>query len=228
GFNQHQFGGSVGGPVKRDKTFFFGNFEEYIIRQASPSLLTVPTALQAAGNFSQTFTAAGALVAIADPLNGVPQANGSVIRPVFAGNIIPANRLSTVARNVASIFPAPNTQGTAFTNVNNYQSVSASRNNQQNAVGKFDHNLNQTWKIFGTYARLWDHPVSANTWPYPIDFTRNQDDDRHHATLSATAVLNPGLIAELRTGFARSVANGLPNAAGYDITKLGFPKSFAD
>jgi hypothetical protein len=70
--------------------------------------------------------------------------------------------------------------------------------------------------------------VSANPWPYPIDLTRNQDDDRHHATLSATAVFNPGLIGEFHSGFARSVANGAPNALGFDTTKLGFPKSFAN
>lgn len=64
---QNQFGGYAGGPIKRDKTFFFANFQEYQVRQASAALDSVPTALQRVGNFSQTYTAAGALVSIADP-----------------------------------------------------------------------------------------------------------------------------------------------------------------
>ena len=53
---QNQFGGSVGGPIKRDKTFFFANWEEYRNRNSAPSITTVPTLLERQGNFSQTST----------------------------------------------------------------------------------------------------------------------------------------------------------------------------
>ena len=227
GFNQHQFGGSLGGPIKKDKTFFFGNFEEYSVRQGAPNVITVPTALQRVGNFSQTYNASGALIAIADPLQTTQLSNGTYTRPLFPGNVIPASRLSNVAANLAQIFPLPNTAGSPFTGTNNYVGVSATRDNQHNVVGKFDHNLNSTWKVFGTYARIWDSPVTANVFPSPINFTRALDNDRHHATLSATAVLSPALVAEFHSGFARIVSNGTPNALGYDITKLGFPSSLA-
>lgn len=225
---QNQFGGSVGGPIKKDKTFFFANFEEYEVRQASAALDSVLSSLQRTGNFSQTFNAAGNLVSIADPGTSTLQANGSYTRQVFPGNIIPLTQLSKVATNVAQLFPLPNISGTPFTNTNNYAALSTSRNNQQNGVGKFDHNLNDRWKIFGTYAKLWDQPITGNPWPAPINFTRAQTDDHEQATLSATAVLTPRLIVELHTGFARVAEFGVPNSLGYDVTKLGFPQSFAN
>jgi hypothetical protein len=223
---QNQYGGAVGGPIRKDKAFYFGNFEEYEVRQSSPALLSVPTVLQRQGNFSQTYTAAGAVVAVADPSTSTLQSNGSYTRQVFPGNIIPASRLSTVASNVAQLYPLPNTAGT-IAGTNNYAGVTTSRNNQQNAIGKIDYNLNETWKIFGTYAKLWDAPVTGNPWPAPINFTRRQTDAHDQATISATAVLTPQLVLELHSGFARVAEFGVPNALGYDITKLGFPQSLA-
>ncbi len=223
---QNQYGGSFGGPIKKDKAFYFGNFEEYEVRQSSPALLSVPTSLQAQGNFSQTYTATGTVVAIADPLTSTLQPNGSYTRQVFPGNIIPASRRSTVATNVAQFYPAPNVPGT-ISGTNNYAGLTASRNNQQNAIGKFDYNVNQTWKVFGTYGRLWDQPITGNPWPASVNFTRAQTDDHEQATISATAVLSPQLVLELNSGFARVAEFGVPNSLGYDVTKLGFPQSFA-
>lgn len=225
---QNQYGGSFGGPIKKDKTFFFANFEEYQVRQSSAALDTVPTPLQRTGNFSQTYTAGGALIAIADPGTTTQLANGTYTRQVFPGNIIPSSQLSSVASNVAQLYPAPNLPGSTFTNLNNYAGLTRSLNNQQNVIGKFDHNLSDRWKIFGTYGKLWDNPVSGNPWPAPINFTRAQTDDHQQATVSATAVLSPGLVAELHSGFARVAEFGVPNSLGYDVTKLGFPQSFAN
>jgi hypothetical protein len=220
-FNQNEFGGTLGGPIKRDKTFFFVNVDEYRQVAGAPAITSVPTALQAAGNFSQTFTAAGALVAIADPLTASP-------RQVFPGNIIPANRISRVASNVVKAFPAPTLAGQAFTNVNNYSTRAASRVNEHQVISKIDHNLNTRWKIFGTYSRDWLDQGNDDPFGFEPKLTRAVKNIRNHATVSATAVFSPSLIGEFRTGFARLYFSSFPNALGFDITTLGFPKAFAD
>ena len=110
-----KFGAALGGPIIKDKTFFFGNYEEYRRRIGAPTITTVPTDLQKQGNFSRTFTGGGAVVAVADPLTTTQQADGSYTRTVFPGNIIPASRFSTVAANVVKLFPEPALAGAPLT-----------------------------------------------------------------------------------------------------------------
>jgi hypothetical protein len=227
-FIQNQFGGSAGGPIRKDKTFFFFNWEEYRNRQGSPSITTVPTALQRAGDFSQTFNASGRLVAIADPATTRQLADGSYTRDIFPGNIVPAARFSKVASNVTPIWPQANAQGNPITNVNNFSTFGGSATNEHQFVTKLDHNLNSRWKIFGTYSRIWSFTNNLDPFNYKVNLTRHATAARNHATLSASAVFSPGLIGEFHSGFARYDAPSVPYALGFDITSLGFPKAFAD
>jgi hypothetical protein len=225
---QNQFGASFGGPIKRDKTFFFVNWEEYRNRNGAPSITTVPTLLERQGNFSQTRNGAGNVIAIADPLTSRRLPDGSYVRDVFAGNIIPSSRFSKVASNVASIYPLPNTPGNPITNVNNYSTVGGGGINEHQIVTKLDHNLNTRWKLFGTYSRIWANQFNIDPLGYKVNLTRQSTYARTHVTAAATAVFSPGLIGEFHTGFARLDSPSTPYALGYDITTLGFPQSLAD
>lgn len=97
-FKRNQFGASIGGPIilpkafnGKDRTFFFFNYEGMRRRSASLAQHTVPTDLQKAGDFSQTFTAAGALMVVYDPFSTRPNpaAAGQFIRDAFVGNRSP-------------------------------------------------------------------------------------------------------------------------------------------
>ena len=116
----------MGGPVEipklyhgRDKTFFFFDYEG--LRQGAAATLqtTVPTALERAGDFSKTLNAAGQPVIIYDPTTTVAQGSGFV-RTAFPGNIIPANRIDPVAKNIVNYYPLPNRPGQANSGANNY------------------------------------------------------------------------------------------------------------
>lgn len=224
---QNQFGASIGGPIKKDKTFFFGNWEEYRNRNSAPSITTVPTALERTGDFSQTRNAAGNVITIADPLT-TRLVDGVNTRTIFPGNVIPASRISRVASNVAPIWPVANARGNPVTNVNNYSTVGGGGNNEHQFVGKLDQNLNSRWKLFGTFSRIWANQFNLDPLGYKVNLTRQVNYARTHATAAATAVFSPGLIGEFHTGFARFHQPSVPYALGFDITSLGFPQQLAN
>lgn len=122
-FRFNQFGLAVGGPVIKDKVFWFFNWEG--LRQRTPFTyrITVPTALQRQGDFSQTLDRTGAAFLIADPLTTAPTATGGQARTLFPGERSPASRINPIAANVIKRYPEANGPGDPFTNANNYFAV---------------------------------------------------------------------------------------------------------
>ena len=127
----NQFGGTLGGPIRRNKTFFFFGFEASRIQLPAggsttaaglPTVITVPTERQKAGDFSQTFDNTGALVRIYDPSTTRPDPNnpGRYLRDAFPGNIIPANRINPIAASSQKYHPLPLNAGDPRTGLNNF------------------------------------------------------------------------------------------------------------
>jgi Carboxypeptidase regulatory-like domain/TonB dependent receptor len=125
--NLHQFGGSLGGPIRKDKTHFFASWEETRETFGSASVMTVPTLAERQGDFSALPSV------IYDPAT---LANGK--KQPFAGNVVPRASLDPVALAVLPYIPLANRAGTA----NNYVANSHSALRRDILVGKLDHNLN--------------------------------------------------------------------------------------
>ena len=135
-FSQHQFGGTLGGPVFRDRTFFFTNYQGLRIRQGQTYLSTVPSEKMRSGDFSEINRI------IYDPLTNQP----------FAGNVIPESRWDPAARNILQqLYPAPNTAGTRGATgqtISNYL-INPTLERQDNQYDlKVDHTLTSANRFF--------------------------------------------------------------------------------
>ena len=151
-----RYGFTVGGPVAlaklydgRNKTFFFTAFEWLYDTFPEPGQFTVPTAAQRNGDFS-ALLAQG--ITIYDPLTGVRRADGRVERQPFPGNLIPANRISSIGRNYMSFYPMPNQAGDAQGR-NNYISGNPRGDDFYSMNYRVDHNLTDKQRFFVRYSR---------------------------------------------------------------------------
>ncbi len=153
-FKQNQFGGTIGGPVFKDKTFFFSDYQGHRESLGQTFLSTVPSMAMRAGDFSEVTRV------IYDPTSGLP----------FPGNTIPSGRIDTVARNILTqLYPEPNTAGTRQANgqtINNYL-INPIKTRQDNQFDvKVDHNLNANNRFFTRYSFQKTHRVQPATLPH--------------------------------------------------------------
>lgn len=142
----NQFGGSLGGPIKRNKLFFFSDYQGVRSRQGSTMLLSLPTAAMKQGDFS----AVGSLYPIFDPASGDVNGHGRI---QFPQNIIPANRIDSVAGKLASMLPNPNTVG-PVPYVNNYTASGSFISDTDEVDPRIDYNFDQNTHMFGSYTFL--------------------------------------------------------------------------
>jgi hypothetical protein len=140
------FGGTLGGPVIKDKLFFFGSFEGTMERAGiTRSTDAVPTASIRAGDFS------GLPVTIYDPTTGNPDGTD---RQPFAGNRIPANRINPISNRIQSLAPLPNQAGTSQGTLNNYFSSGTEKLNRYNYDFKANWNPTGSLALWAKYSRM--------------------------------------------------------------------------
>jgi hypothetical protein len=139
-FSQHQFGGTLGGPVIRSKTFFFGSYQGYRVSQGQTFLSTVPSERMRRGDFGEINRV------IYDPLTGQP----------FPGNQIPLSRWDPAARNtIEQLYPAPNTGGSRSATgqtIDNYLINPTLERDDNQIDSKVDHNLTANNRFFVRYS----------------------------------------------------------------------------
>ena len=150
----NRYGGTVGGPIwlpkldGRNRTFFFFGYEAIKDRFPEPTQETVPTVAQRNGDFS-ALLALGSAYQIYDPLTAVREGS-RVRRQPFAGNIIPANRISAIAKKYLEFYPLPNQTGDREGRTN-YLSPQVRGDDFHSESYRFDHQLTDKQRFFFRY-----------------------------------------------------------------------------
>ncbi len=140
-YRQNQFGASAGGPVLKNKLFFFGNYEGLRVRQGNTLSALVPTTNQLNGDLS------GLASTKTDPSTGRPAILNPFTGQSFPNNQIPTAMLSSIVQKFKPNIPAPNTSVSGF---NLVVSPSTPRNDDQ-GTGRLDYTISERDTIFGRY-----------------------------------------------------------------------------
>ncbi len=220
-FEQNQFGAAVGGPIIKNRTFIFGDYQGTRITAAGGVIqnlgnagdYTIPTAAMIGGDFSafpQT---------IYDPSTTVISADGkTATRSPFSGNRIPLTQMDPVAKKIAALYPATNQPldfSSGYPRNDYFVSTPGSWVTDQGDL-RIDHRLSDKDSLFGTLS--WSTTNKTNTAPFPgaldgATFAGVPEQDlNRNAMASWTRVWSPSLISETRLAFTRLVTSRIQTA----------------
>ncbi|HYZ86720.1 MAG TPA: TonB-dependent receptor, partial [Bryobacteraceae bacterium] len=220
----NQFGGSIGGPIKRNKLFYFGDFQGTRRNTGGGVLLRVPSAEERAGDLS------GLGLNIFDPASGPTPAT----RTQFAGNKIPANRLSPQALNLLKLIPLPNTP--AQLDQPNYAASGGVKFNDEAVNTRVDYYATTNLQVFGRYSLQQFRMFSPGAYGAlaggsgldasgSINAYAGTSDSRNHSIAAGfNYTVSPNLLTDFRFGWFRYKVFGQPNVIGSTpATDAGVP-----
>ncbi len=216
----NNYGGTIGGPILKNKLFYFLSFDATGQRQAGPGFYTVPTSLFRAGDFS------GVSSVIYDPTTGAADGSG---RTAFAGNKIPTSRIDPIALKLQAYYPAVN-NGTG--NSNNFYAAGGPTLDRKYIDAKGNYTIDSKQTMFAKYGRM--QATAGGKAVFGVaggSGLGGSDPGTGHttvqvATIGTTRTITTNLLFDAVLGYERQDQSVLPNDYGTNYgTQLGIPNT---
>jgi hypothetical protein len=207
-YQRNQFGFTLGGPVRKDRTFYFVDYEGRRVREAITQVTNVPTLQERTGDFSQSIFSAPV-----NPFTGTP----------FEGGKIPGMMIGATGRAIAALYPAPNRTVPGA----NYISSPVLRDRDDRFDIRMDHALSGSSGLVGRYS-FWDRdmyePLAGSTFARVPGYGNNVARRAQNVMLGENHVLSPDIVSELRVGFSRVAFGVLQEDRGGSLNReVGLP-----
>src|SRR5579872_615148 len=247
-FKRNQFGAFLGGPIKKDKTFVFGDYQGSRLRNSAPYLSTVPTAAERGGDFRDRLTG-NTFSPCATPSSTDTFDTGTIFGPYstynytcadgsvvslrnqvqYKGqiNVMDPATINQVGSNVANFYPQP-TDPTSL--ANNYLANQNVLNDQDSFDVRVDHRFREADQIFTSYS--FGDVRSHNPGPLGVPWGGSDccpsisNSRSQHLGIGYTHTFSPVVLNDLHGGYFRYAVNALPFNFGKDLgTQLGIPNA---
>ena len=246
-FTRNQFGATIGGPIRKNKTYFFGYFEG--LRQSTPATFvgTMPTSAERTGDFSELLGGpTGQLDALGrailsgsiynpfstrqitagqvDPSTGLIATQTGYIRDPFPGNIIPPGVLDTIAEKIATgnYWPTPTNAGL----VNNFLAASAAEAHSNEYSVRIDQNITDSDRLNVRWSQKFQSKVNYPTY-YGADDPGGPGvvapNNRYSINAGYNHIFNPTFAMSVNFGVNRHVEQSVTQSFGYNSSSLGLP-----
>ncbi|HEX5483955.1 MAG TPA: carboxypeptidase regulatory-like domain-containing protein [Terriglobia bacterium] len=199
----NQFGGSLGGPIKKDKAFWFFDYQGNRENLGGSVLTRVPTAAERGGDLSDLGTN------VYDPMTGNPDGSG---RTLFPGGVIPPGRITSPATNLLNFLPAPNVPG-AIGAAPNYAATGVNNYDTDQFDVRIDHYVTSKLNYFGTFSYEGVYVRSPGAFglyggpqlsPQGVNIYSGRSNDLlDNGVLGVNYVINPTLLTDFRFGATR-------------------------
>ena len=229
GLHQNQYGFTLGGPIRRNKLFFFGSLDRYHFTQGYPFQTNVPTLAQRQGDFSSEL---GQPLPIINPCTGMPvqvgqifdpystkTVNGQVCRTPFYQNKIDPTRFDKTANyilNTAQYFPAPNTSSSA----GNFYSTTpvGGQSSQYNIRGDYAASTKQN--LFARYSYFGLNDLSQNVFN---NLTGNppSHDRTQQGVVGDTYLFSPTTVLDMRVSYTRNYYDNAATTINTNLSQFG-------